>query len=96
MGEGTNEYLEKLYSNHVTLCSLLKSKNTNCVSLYLALSNCVINIKKFLDKVLKEESVLKVKCKHVEERDRLQKYSCNHNKENAHTNRNGYGINSDN
>lgn len=84
MGEGSNEFLEKLNANHTTLNSLLRSKNTNCVSLYLSLSNCVINIKKFLDRVLKEESVLKVKCKHVEERDRVSKFSNNsdENKEN--------------
>lgn len=40
------------------------------MSLYLALSTSILNIKKFLDKMLKDESVLKIKCKRVEERDR--------------------------
>lgn len=40
-------------------------------------------MKKFLDKLLKDESVLKIKCRRVEERDRLQTQRNPEEKENC-------------
>jgi len=68
----TSDYLEKLFAQTSILKNLCSGKMNDCVSLYLSLSTSILNVKKFLDKLLKDESVLKIKCRRVEERDRLQ------------------------
>jgi len=68
----TSDFLEKLFAQTSILKNLCSGKMNDCVSLYLSLSTSILNVKKFLDKLLKDESVLKIKCRRVEERDRLQ------------------------
>lgn len=63
-----NEHVAKVVQQALLIDKIVTQKSekeimSNCVSLQLALSTAIMNLKKFLDKVLKEESLVKLKMK---------------------------------